>query len=64
MKQIERKMAGVRLESDMMEFVDRLAREQQRTRSFIINAILRWYARHLTELRKVETTRTEPVIRI
>ena len=64
MKTIERKSAGVRFESDMMDFVDRLAREQQRSRSFIVNAILRWYARHLAEQQKVETQRTEPVIRL
>jgi hypothetical protein len=48
----------------MMEFVDRLAREQQRSRSFVINAILRWYARWVSEQHKVEVPqRKEPVIR-
>jgi hypothetical protein len=48
----------------MMEFVDRLAREQQRSRSFVINAILRWYARWVSEQHKVEMSqRKEPVIR-
>lgn len=61
---IERRSAGVKFESDMMEFVDRLAREQQRSRSFVINAILRWYARWVSEQHKVEMSqRKEPVIR-
>ncbi len=64
MTYIERKSAGVRFESDMMAFVDRLAREQQRSRSFIVNAILRWYARYLVEQHKVEAQRQEPVIRL
>jgi predicted transcriptional regulator len=64
MNYIERKSAGVKFESDMMEFVDRLAREQQRSRSFVINAILRWYARWVSEQHKVEMSqRKEPVIR-
>ena len=65
MIKIERKSAGVKFESDMMEFVDQIAREQQRSRSFIINAILRWYARYLAaEQQKVEAQRPEPVIRL
>jgi len=64
MIRIERKSAGVKFESDMMAFVDRLAREQQRSRSFIINAILRWYARYLAEQLKVEAQREVPVIRV
>ena len=64
MIKIERKSAGVRFESDMMEFVDRLAQEQQRSRSFIINAILRWYARYLAEQQKVAAQRPEPVIQL
>ena len=64
MIKIERKSAGVKFESDMMAFVDRIAREQQRSRSFIINAILRWYSRYLAEQQKVEAQREVPVIRL
>lgn len=63
MEKIVRKSAGVKFESDVLSFIDRLAREQQRSRSFIINAILRWYSRWLVDQKsKVETER-EPVIR-
>ena len=64
MNQIVRKSAGVKFESDMMAFVDRIAQEQQRSRSFVINSILRWYARYLAEHQKVEARRPEPVIRV
>ena len=64
MIKIERKSAGVKFESDMMAFVDRIAREQQRSRSFVINAILRWYARYLMEQQKVEAQKPVPVIRL
>ncbi len=64
MEKIIRKSAGVKFESDVLEFVDQLAREQQRSRSFTINAILRWYAKWLAEQQeqKVETAETVPVI--
>ena len=32
---------GVSLEEDVIEYLDLLARQQQRTRSFIINSIVR-----------------------
>ena len=64
MEKIERISAGVKFESDVLTFIDAMAREQQRSRSFIINAILRWYIRHLEELKKVESKRPEPVIRL
>ena len=64
MEKIVRKSAGVKFESDVLTFIDQLAREQQRSRSFIINAILRWYAKWLMEQKlKVETVKPEPVIR-
>ena len=64
MEKIVRKSAGVKFESDVLTF-DQLAREQQRSRSFIINAILRWYAKWLMEQKlKVETAKPEPVIRL
>lgn len=47
MKEITRKSAGVVFESDVLAFIDRMAAEQQRNRSFIINAIIRFYARQL-----------------
>ena len=62
MKQIERKSAGVKFESDMLEFADRIAREQGRSRSFVVNAILRWYARWLAEQHRVDVPRKVPVI--
>jgi predicted transcriptional regulator len=66
MEKIVRKSAGVKFESDVLAFIDQLAREQQRSRSFIINAILRWYAKWLGEQaqQKVETVKSEPVIRL
>ncbi len=66
MQKITRISAGVKFESDVLVFIDRLAREQQRSRSFIINAIVRWYRRRMEEeLRKVEPQKMpEPVIRL
>ncbi len=65
MEKIVRKSAGVKFESDVLEFVDGIAREQQRSRSFIINSILRWYGKWLAEQKaKVETDKSEPVIRL
>lgn len=65
MEKIVRKSAGVKFESDVLAFVDRLAREQQRSRSFIINAMLRWYAKWLEEQKtKVEGEKSEPVIQL
>jgi len=65
MEKIIRKSAGVKFESDVLSFIDQMARDQQRSRSFIINAILRWYAKWLAEqqVQKVETAESEPVIR-
>lgn len=60
-----RKSAGVKFESDVLDFIDRMAREQQRSRSFIINAILRWYSKWLLEQQsKVEPGKDQPVIRL
>ena len=42
---ITRISAGVMFESDVLLFIDRLAAEQQRHRSFIINRIIRYYSR-------------------
>ena len=65
MEKIIRKSAGVKFESDVLAFIDQLAREQQRSRSFIINSILRWYGKWLTEQNpKVEAGKPEPVIRL
>lgn len=65
MEKIIRKSAGVKFESDVLAFIDQLAREQQRSRSFIINAVMRWYARHLAEQQKVEAAKqAPPVIRV
>ena len=60
-----RKSAGVKFESDVLAFIDRLAREHQRSRSFIINAILRLYSKWLVEQQaKVEAEQDQPVIRL
>lgn len=65
MEKIVRKSAGVKFESDVLEFIDRMAREQQRSRSFIINSILRWYGKWLEDQKtKVEAEKREPVIRL
>lgn len=45
MKEIKRVSAGVVFESDVLAFIDQLALSQQRNRSFIINNIIRFYAR-------------------
>tara|TARA_R110002049_G_scaffold26590_1_gene92402 strand:+ start:21 stop:191 length:171 start_codon:yes stop_codon:yes gene_type:complete len=54
----------VKFESDVLEFVDQLAREQQRSRSFIINSMVRWYARWLEEQQKVDAAKSEPSIQL
>lgn len=65
MEKIIRKSAGVRFESDVLEFIDRLAHDQQRSRSFIINSILRWYGKWLVEQKeKVDAEKQVPVIRL
>lgn len=45
MEEIKRIPAGVMFESDMLALVDAIALEQRRSRSFIINTIIRMYAR-------------------
>lgn len=45
MKEIKRVSAGVMFESDVLAFIDHLAATQQRNRSFIVNSIIRYYAR-------------------
>jgi hypothetical protein len=45
MKEIKRVSAGVMFESDALAFIDHLATTQQRNRSFIVNSIIRYYAR-------------------
>ena len=45
MNVIKRTSAGVVFESDVLKFIDQLASTQQRNRSFIINHIIRYYAR-------------------
>lgn len=61
MNEITRISAGVVFESDALAFVDQLAAAQQRNRSFIINAIIRYYARHLQQQAlKLEVPPTDP----
>lgn len=65
MEKIIRKSAGVKFESDVLMFIDQMAREQQRSRSFIINSILRWYGKWLVEQSaKVDAPKSEPIIRL
>ena len=66
MQKINRTTAGVQFESDVLAFFDQLAREQQRSRSFIINSMGRWYLKWLNEQQqqKVEAARSVPVIRL
>ena len=64
MEKIARVSAGVKFESDVLTFIDGLARENQRSRSFIVNAIIRWYLRQHKELAKVESGEKVPVIRL
>lgn len=65
MEKIIRKSAGVKFESDVLAFIDQLAREQQRSRSFIINAILRWYSVWLVEQKqKVDVPKPERIIQL
>jgi metal-responsive CopG/Arc/MetJ family transcriptional regulator len=64
MEKIARVSAGVKFESDVLTFIDGLARENQRSRSFIVNAIIRWYLRQHKELTKVESDEKVPVIRL
>lgn len=45
MKEIKRVSAGVVFESDVLTFINQLALSQQRNRSFIINSIIRYYAK-------------------
>ncbi len=49
MKEIKRVSAGVKFESDVLGFIDRLAEENQRNRSFVINQIIRHYARTIQQ---------------
>jgi predicted transcriptional regulator len=60
MNEIKRVSAGVKFESDVLAFVDLIAAEHQRNRSFIINQILRAYARTL-EQQKQAGLPQEPV---
>ena len=45
MKDIKRVSAGVMFESDVLAFIDHLAATQPRNRSFIVNSLIRYYAR-------------------
>lgn len=62
MQKIERKSAGVKFESDVLAFADALARQQQRSRSFIVNTGLRWYARHIAEQHRIDAAQEVPTV--
>lgn len=48
------KSAGVSLEVPVLEYLDRLADQQDRTRSFVINLIIREHAdRHGTPIHEI-----------
>jgi metal-responsive CopG/Arc/MetJ family transcriptional regulator len=67
MNKIERVSAGVKFESDVLLVLDRMAAEHQRTRSFIINAIIRWYVKESIATQQaewLERTRRLPAIQI
>ena len=49
MKEIKRVSAGVMFESDVLKFINSLASANQRNRSFIINQIVRHYARMMQQ---------------
>jgi metal-responsive CopG/Arc/MetJ family transcriptional regulator len=60
METIRRIPAGVMFESDVLAYVDLLAAEHRRSRSFIINVIVRTYAREQEQRRQqLETSTTE-----
>lgn len=71
MKEIKRVSAGVMFESDVLKFINSLASANQRNRSFIINQIVRHYARmmqqpnpshQVTGNQEPEQTKPAPVI--
>ena len=66
MKEIKRVSAGVMFESDVLRLIDQLAAEQQRSRSFIINQIVRRYARIMQQKQTTQpkTEQEEPVVAI
>ena len=51
--------AGVAFDQDVLEYLRRLCQENQRDRSFIINALVREHARQ----REDRTRKAEPAIR-
>ena len=60
MNNIKRISAGVVFESDVLEFIDQMATSQQRKRSFIINQIIRYYARSLQHQQTSSQQSAEP----
>ena len=61
MKEIKRVSAGVMFESDVLKFIDLVAAEQRRNRSFIINQIIRQHARWMQQQRQTEQSALQPV---
>lgn len=59
-KPITRKSAGVVFESDVLDYIDRLVVLQQRTRSFIINQIIRQHARKTQSGQNTAAIQPEP----
>lgn len=48
-------------ESDVLAFIDRMAAEQQRNRSFIINQVIRHFARTMAEKQGVVVEAPKPL---
>lgn len=61
MKGIKRRSAGVMFESDVLTFIDQLAIEHRRNRSFIINQIVRQYVRMVQQQKVVAQPKEEPI---
>lgn len=55
MEPITRIAAGVMFESDVLSYIDGLAIEQRRSRSFIINQIIRHFARQQEQMAQTVT---------
>lgn len=57
-EEIKKVGTGVMFESDVLQFIDQFAAEQQRNRSFVINQIVRQYVR----LMQLEKAPGQPMI--
>jgi hypothetical protein len=60
MDDIKRIPAGVMFESDVLAYIDQIAAEQRRSRSFIINHLIRLFARQQEQ--KAPTSKAFPMV--